>query len=169
MYCMNFEYVIKCQNVLNMGNKSFYLIQRIYSLCVFWFRLRAFLSQKTILTDWSERLVHGVLEYGLKYEIWKWLEKYSLFSHSVVTKTNLYFYFNAKTQTWDFTLTLTFSWPILNAKNSLTDFIASCISYESFVSLTIFSGYVDVEVKAVLTLVLNISRCSIQVVCEPHR
>lgn len=39
----------------------------------------------------------------------------------------------------------------------------------SFSSLTVLSGHVDVEVKAVLALVLHIRRCGIQVVSEPNR
>lgn len=36
-------------------------------------------------------------------------------------------------------------------------------------TLTVFSGDVDVEIKAVLALVLDKSGGGVQVVCEPHR
>lgn len=63
--------------------------------------------------------------------------------------------------------TLTLFWPFLNAKNK-TDGLKEkkCFSLSS---LTVLSGYVDVEVQAVLALVLNVRRCGIQVVGEPHR
>lgn len=39
----------------------------------------------------------------------------------------------------------------------------------SYCLLTILCGYVDVEVEAVLALVLDVARRHVQVVCEPHR
>lgn len=42
------------------------------------------------------------------------------------------------------------------------------IEFENL-ELTVLSGHVDIEVEAVLALVLDVTRRHVQVVCEPHR